>query len=57
MGEAMETEQANEGGVESRTARLIEGSTVEFCRLPWRTSQYCIEHFAATGKESVQNAL
>ncbi len=26
MGEAMETEQANEGGVESRTARLMEGS-------------------------------
>ncbi len=26
MGEAMETEQANEGGVERRTARLVEGS-------------------------------
>lgn len=26
MGEAVETEQAKEGGVERRTARLVEGS-------------------------------
>lgn len=38
------------GGETDRQAH--GGESVEFSRLPWRTSQYHIEHFAATRKES-----